>query len=547
MVKKLSVYHSALFWLTLAVSLFGLPAHAADLVASVSKNKVVKNEVIQLRIISSDKASADALDFSQLEPDFFVGQPSFASSTNIINGNYSQRSEWTVAIAAQKTGIITIPRFQLGNAQTTPIAIQVTEDQHQPAQQELAEVRSRLERTQLYPGESTLFHAQLIIKEDVRRLRDPNITPPKVDGMQIESASEPKQYPSVLDGVEVTIVEQSFRITAQQAGSFNLSEPILKAGLLYGNQYSGGTRLIPLLTQPKTYAITVLEKPANYQGFWLPTAKLHLSQNWSDGQKTLSSPEQYETQVGHAITRELRLQVSDLTQQQLPNFSIEYPESVSVYAEKPQFSTLDNGETLMTLKQVLIPRQAGDISLPEVRLHWWNTQTQTAQMSQISGLVLHVKPSEEAALPTVPTLSTTTPNNPPISDAGYWPYLTLLFALLWLATSLFAWWQWQHTKHPQQISSNRSELSSAYQILLQTIEQQDLLAISQAIRTWQSEIILDQDEQQALTALLYPLQQACYSEQPQTPDFSELKRWVMVKQKQQRKSTRRQETELPQL
>ncbi len=32
----------------------------------------------------------------------FVGQPSFASSTNIINGNYSQRSEWTVALAAQK-------------------------------------------------------------------------------------------------------------------------------------------------------------------------------------------------------------------------------------------------------------------------------------------------------------------------------------------------------------------------------------------------------------------------------------------------------------
>lgn len=105
----------------------------------------------------------------------------------------------------------------------------MTEDQDQPAQEELAEVRSRLERTELYPGESTLFHAQLIIKEDIRRLRDPNITPPKVEGMRLESASEPKQYPSVLNGVEVTIVEQSFRITAEQAGQFTLSEPVLKA------------------------------------------------------------------------------------------------------------------------------------------------------------------------------------------------------------------------------------------------------------------------------------------------------------------------------
>lgn len=147
----------------------------------------------------------------------------------------------------------------------------------------------------------------------------------------------------------------------------------------------------------------------------------------------------------------------------------------------------------------------------------------------------------------MPTLSTTTPNSSPVNDAGYWPYLTLLFALLWLATSLFTWWQWQHTKHPQQVGSNHSEPSSAYQILLQAIEQQDLLAISQAMRIWQSQIILNQDEHQRLTALLYPLQQACYSEQPQTPDFSELKHWIMVKQKQQCKRTRQQEAELPQL
>lgn len=70
--------------------------------------------------------------------------------------------------------------------------------------------------------------------------------------MRLESASEPKQYPSVLNGVEVTIVEQSFRITAEQAGQFTLSEPVLKAGLLYGNQYSGNTRLIPILTKAKT-------------------------------------------------------------------------------------------------------------------------------------------------------------------------------------------------------------------------------------------------------------------------------------------------------
>ena len=50
--------------------------------ASVSKNKVVKNEVFQLRIVSDQKASADDIDFSVLSNDFFLGQPSFGSSRN---------------------------------------------------------------------------------------------------------------------------------------------------------------------------------------------------------------------------------------------------------------------------------------------------------------------------------------------------------------------------------------------------------------------------------------------------------------------------------
>ncbi|KAA0999870.1 protein BatD [Vibrio cholerae] len=550
MVKIHAPFQSVLFWLTLLVSLLALPAHSADLVASVSKNKVVKNEVFQLRIVSHDKVSADALDFSQLEPDFFVGQPSFASSTNIINGNYSQRSEWTVALAAQKVGIVTIPSFQLGSHQTSPITIQVTEDQDQPAQEELAEVRSRLERTELYPGESTLFHAQLIIKEDIRRLRDPSITPPKVGGMRLESASEPKQYPSVLNGVEVTIVEQSFRVTAEQAGQFTLSEPVLKAGLLYGNQYSGNTRLIPILTKAKNYSIQVLEKPKHYQGTWLPTAKLSLTQEWQDGQQKLDSTTAYSTQVGHAITREIRLQVSGLTQQQLPNIHIPYPESISVYAEKPQFSTLDSGDTVMTFKQVLIPRQAGEIHLPEFSLNWWNTQTQAEQTSQVAGLALQVKPSEET--PVLPTPSQpSTPEIQQVVDAGYWPYITLLLALLWLSTALLAWMLWRHKYTDSQVNHKTKAASNApscaYQAVLQAIEQQDLLALSPALRTWQKEVMLNQEEEQTLTALVHTLQQACFSERTEQPDFNPLKNWLVAKQKQQGKMQRSRSSTLPPL
>ncbi len=56
-----------------------------------------------------------------------------------------------------------------------------------------------------------------------------------------------------------------------------------------------------------------------------------------------------------------------------------------MYDEKPQFATLDNGDVAMTLKQVLIPRQSGEIALPKVTMQWWDTITKaqktTTQMA----------------------------------------------------------------------------------------------------------------------------------------------------------------------
>ncbi|MEF1292139.1 protein BatD, partial [Vibrio sp. M260118] len=78
--NKLNSLNVALFSLVLTlISPFAL---ATSVVATVSKNSVVKNEVFQLRIVVDKKVSSNALDFSALEKDFFMGRPSFGSSVN---------------------------------------------------------------------------------------------------------------------------------------------------------------------------------------------------------------------------------------------------------------------------------------------------------------------------------------------------------------------------------------------------------------------------------------------------------------------------------
>ncbi|WP_242536060.1 BatD family protein [Vibrio sp. Vb2880] len=521
---------------TLLMCLISVSAHAATVYASVSKNKVVKNEVFQLTVVSDQKASGDDLDFRALDQDFFMSRPSFSSSMNIINGSRSNRSEWTVSLAANRLGVVTIPSFELHGAKTQPIAIQVTQDEQAPSSDDLVEVRSQLSRSTLYPNESALLKARLIIKADPRRLQDPKIAPPTIDGMELKAASEPNQYQTVMDGIQVTIVDQDFRITASQAGDFTLTEPSLQGALIYGSSYNGGTRILPLKTTPKTYTIHVEPKPADYQGTWLPTSQLTLREQWLDSQGKPISGNRYATKVGDSITREVTVQVTGLTQEQLPNIHLTYPDSVRVYDEKPQFATLDNGDVTMTLKQVLIPRQTGDITLPKVAMQWWDTVTKAQKTASADGLTLNVAAGE----PSTVTASTPLPAAPAqvqtvtVNDAGFWPYLTALFALLWLLTLGLAW-RWKSSSNVMQQAPVSPADLSAYAQLQQALKNDDGIAISRALTVWMQQVTLTDTETAQLTLALHELNQARYSAQPSTYRSGELKRVVKAIEQQQLK------------
>lgn len=522
---------------TLLMCIVSLSAQAANFYASVSKNKVAKNEVFQLTVVSDQKASGDDIDFSVLDNDFFMSRPSFSSSVNIINGSRSNRSEWTVSLAANRLGVVTIPSFELNGARTQPIALQVTQDEQAPNSDDLVEVRSQLSRSTLYPSESALFKARLIIKADPRRLQDPKIAPPSVDGMELKAASEPNQYQTVMDGIQVTVVDQDFRITASEAGDFTLTEPSFKGALIYGSSYRGSTRILPLQTTPKTYTLHVDPKPADYQGAWLPTSKLILSEQWLDSQGKPISGSHFATKVGDSITREVTVQVTGLTQEQLPNISLSYPGSVRVYDEKPQFATLDNGDVTMTLKQVLIPRQSGDIALPKVTMQWWDTVTKAQKNTTADGLTLSVAAGDPGTV----TASTPLPATPAqvhtitVNDAGFWPYLTALFALLWLATLGLAWrWKSSPGKAAPQ-SSAQPVADTPYEQLQQALNRDDGIAISRALNVWMQHVTLTDAETAQLTLALHELNQSLYGALPGNYNSNDLKRLTKAIHKQQPK------------
>ncbi|NAZ45443.1 hypothetical protein GL178_04130 [Vibrio toranzoniae] len=512
--------------LTLLLGAFSsFSALAATAVASVSQNSVTKDQVFLLRVATDEKVSSDALDLTALQQDFYVGTPSFGSSMRIVNGSRSVSSEWNISLAPLRLGKVQIPSFDIEGAKTKPITINVAVNKAAPTQHDMAEFQLNLSKDSLYPQEVAELDVKLIIKADPRRLQDPKIAPPSSPGLDVEPIGESKQFQDVLNGQEVTVVQQSFRISSQKSGQFKLNGPKLTGAVVYSTNNSSTTRLFQLDTPVETLDLTVKEVPKGYQGEWLPTSNFKLIQQWSDSQGNelensngLEGHNQtIEMEAGDSLTRTITMTASNLTQHQLPKLNITYPKSVRVYEEKPQFGTTQSGDAVVVYKQVLIPKEAGEISLPEVSQAWFNTDSQSEKTSKALGLELAVKASDRATSSTPPVTAPpaqqVSPTVVTVNSPGFWPYLTALFAALWLINSVMAFYFWSRrgvTTKPTHTVERQSDTAKA---LIEALKTKDGVMSRTLFEQWKAENPdLCDETLEAVEAELNKLNQSLYGE-----------------------------------
>lgn len=514
--------------LTLLIGVFSSHSvFAATAVASVSQNSITKDEVFLLRVATDEKVSSGALELTPLQKDFYVSTPSFGSSMRIVNGSRTVSSEWNITLAPLRLGRFEIPSFDIEGAKTQPITINVSVNKAAPKQSDMAEFQLNLSKDSLYPQEVAELDVKLIIKADPRRLQDPKIAPPSSQGLKVAPIGESKQYQDVINGQEVTVVQQSFHISSQQVGQFKLLGPKLTGAVVYSTNNSSTTRLFQLDTPVETLDVTVNPIPKGYQGEWLPTSNFKLIQQWSDSQGNeltnntdLSNDKKQsvEMEAGDSLTRTITMTASNLTQHQLPKLNITYPKSVRVYEEKPQFGTTQSGDAVVVYKQVLIPKESGSISLPDVSQAWFNTGSQSQETSKALGLELSVQASERASSSSpAPVMETPTQQASPtivtVENPGMWPYLTALFAALWVISSAVAFYFWSRrgtAVKPKQKDERQSDTAEA---LIAALKAKDGVKTRTLFEQWKTENQdLSGETLETIEAELTKLNQSLYAE-----------------------------------
>lgn len=442
-----------------------LPALAA-LRAYVDHNPVAQDESFTLTV-ESDGDVDGSPDWSPLKRDFDLQGQSRNTSLSIINGSMSRKTQWMISLIPKRTGRFQIPPISVGGERTQSLSVTVTAASQAQAQQPGGDLFMEVsaEPATAYVQQQIIYTVRLFHAVDLgsgATLSKPDLP----DGNAVvEKLGKDKSYQSVHDGVRYDVIERRYAVYPQKSGEVDIAPVEFDGDIVEGG---GGNGLFAFGIDPfnqrtrhkrlHSRAVHITVKPippAFHASQWLPARSLQLEQSWS--------PDPPKFEVGQPVTRTLTVLADGLTSSQLPALGGSAVSGLKRYPDQPSLKETqsDDGITgLRTEKTAYIPTRAGTITLPEIRIPWWNTTTDKMEVATLPARTFTVAPAatgNNTAPPPAPAAAAPAPASPaqaspataavlsppptpPRATPGHWPWIALLLGIGWLATAA-AWWR----------------------------------------------------------------------------------------------------------
>lgn len=409
--------------------------------ASVDKNPVMINESLILTVTADDDIDRNALDTSALLTDFIVGRTSVNSQTSMVNFNTTRTTTWNTVLIPRQSGEIVIPRFEIDGVKTQAIKLNVlaADKSITSAQQDLF-ITTQVSANELYVQQQITLTVKLHFAAELKR---GSLTEPTLTGANILQIGKDKESENIINGKRYRIIERIYAISPQKSGDVILKSPIFSGEIMMPStrrsNFLSFADTKPVSIIGDDIALTIKAIPTEITGAWLPSELLALHQEWQ--------PEPSKFKVGEPITRTITLTAAGLSEEQLPEITMEVPQGLKVYPDQPELHTGLNNERLVSQKVInfaIVASQAGEYQLPEITIPWWNTVTNKAELAKIPGQKISVLPNTDIIPVTTqqpPSVNLENPTAPKVIEKIVIQsdnFLQWLFLGLWLLT-LLAW------------------------------------------------------------------------------------------------------------
>lgn len=418
--------------------------------AFVDRTDISINDIITLTIrtdasLGNTRPSLEGLNRSFEQ----VGGSSTRSTYTNNNGNIQSWNEFSISLRPLTTGTLTIPAFRVGTEATLPITINVGDAAATTADSsDEIFMTTEISKEEAYVQEQLVYTIKIFYS--IGFDQGAQLTSPQVGDSVVQQLGSDENYQEVVNGIGYNVTERRFVIYPQASGELTVPPVYFTAsvgrrtGLNRFLNNRSQLREINLASDPHT--ITVLPHPASFpaNATWLPAADLKLEESWSGPLDNVP--------VGEAVTRNIVLTTSGLSSSLLPGIEYAAQPGLKFYPDQPVREDLANRDGVIGKRSegtAIVASDPGTYQLPEVRLPWWNTTTNTLETAILPARTITVpEPAEgelvESDVDFVPIASdeAEVPAPPAVavgSSSGanvLWIGSTIGFACLWLFSTM---------------------------------------------------------------------------------------------------------------
>lgn len=432
----------ALLSFVLALNMTNVQAQTTSISTSVDKTQVPLGQSLNLEINYSNSQPPQA-DLTELRQDFDVVGVMESTNINIINGQHNMEYVRKFKIIPKREGDLTIPVFtdKQGN-KSAPITIKVlpadavvsapaNANASAPVQNEPQfSMRGRINNNNPYVQQEIIYTLSLLDSGGLQG-REPVFELNNKDWV-IRSIGTPDINPLVVKGKKMREITFKYAMFPQRSGKltvpaarfegYTLSRPkkrIDPFADLFGDDLSATLGFTfaeqnPVILRSKPIEIDVKSIPAANNGnWWLPAQDVMLADKWE--------PDTTQFKVGEAIHRTVYLKADGVLDNQLPELQFASVNGIKQYPEKPATEmSADKGRvvSIMKLSNVYIPSQAGKITIPEMKVNWFDINDQKIKTATLPAKEINIIGTSVATEPNISAEPTTFAKEPQVLPQG---------------------------------------------------------------------------------------------------------------------------------
>lgn len=394
-------------------------SYALSFTATTDRQQLALGESFELILELDDSTYFIEPDISPLKEKFEL----LSSHRSIGNSSDNQTVQrWSFRLLPKHQGEQQIPAIQLGQYLSEPIRIQVDAFPSEQLSLEPLFIRTQMDTETVYVQAQAIltlkiYHAQTLYGGG-------HLETLHLPSARIEPLGEPKLSEQMINGILHGVIEVRYAIFPQHVGQLVIPE--LSFSALLATQDSSPP--IQLETHSAAIPLNVLPPPTEFpqDALWLPAKNLTLTEQWQPDVQSLA--------LDTPITRQISIQAEGLPYTGLPSLlPTQLPEfyAYNSPAKRAQSALAHGIVSHITEQQALVAKQQGYLTIPAIRLPWWNTLENRLEFAELPAYELDIKGAASI---------TSISNNAPVST---WQ---LLCAILAISTLVF-FVLWRHARH----------------------------------------------------------------------------------------------------